>query len=221
MRRASVKAGGPVEPRGARGLLAGLSPEAFEAWVGDRLRVLGYAVRATPPHGDHGADLLLARPGAGEGAVEAVVQCKHRPRGTVGEPVLRDLFGAMYHFGAARAVLVTTGRVTPAARAWLRGKPIEAWDAQDLRARWAAEIAQTTAALEAAAPPVSPGSADGPQGERSGWYVYTEFGRRFAVRLPRWVGDHPLLGYAPLTDPATPILNGGIQMRLAKLSKVL
>jgi hypothetical protein len=50
-------------------------------------------VELTPFQGDHGVDLILAR--AGE---KVIVQCKHRPRGSVGEPVLRDLFGALHHF---------------------------------------------------------------------------------------------------------------------------
>ena len=54
----------PVRPRGPLGLLAGLSPAAFEAWVGDRLREAGYAVRVTPLQGEHGADLLATRAGA-------------------------------------------------------------------------------------------------------------------------------------------------------------
>src|SRR5919202_3265040 len=94
-----------------RGLLDGLAPEAFETWVGDRFRYLGYDVRVTPYQGDHGADLLATCAGD-----TVVVQCKHRPAGTVGEPVLRDLYGAMHHFGTTRAILVTTGRLSPAAR---------------------------------------------------------------------------------------------------------
>src|SRR5262245_42460361 len=121
------------------GLLDFLAPGAFEAWVGDRFRALGYDVRANPSRGDHGADLLVRR--AGE---LTVVQCQHWPNGAVGEPVLRDLLGAMHHFGAGRAVLATTGRLTRAARAWLRGKPLEAWDVGVLRERWAAAIVDTT-----------------------------------------------------------------------------
>src|SRR2546426_577953 len=133
-----------VEPRG--GLLSRLAPEAFEVWVGDHFRAMGYEVRLTPIHGDHGADLLVERDGE-----IIVVQCKHRPNGSVGEPVLRDLFGAMHHFSAARAILVTTGRVTEAARGWLRGKPIEALDATDLVARWADELEKTTQEIAAVA----------------------------------------------------------------------
>ena len=80
-----VATGPPVRPRGPLGLLAGLSPEAFEAWVGDRLREAGSAVRATPLQGDHGADLLATRDGG-----LTVVQCKHPPGRAVGVPVELD-----------------------------------------------------------------------------------------------------------------------------------
>ncbi|MGH2350622.1 MAG: restriction endonuclease [Chloroflexota bacterium] len=202
-----------IEPRGVRSLLEGLAQEAFEAWVGDRFRDLGYDVRVTPFQGDHGADLLVTR--AGE---TVVVQCKHRPAGAIGEPVLRDLFGAMHHFGAARAILVTTGRLTPAARDWLQGKPMDAWGARDLQDRWPAEIALTTEHLAATAPPVNPAGASQHEGTRSGWYVYAHGETvRYAVKLPRSVGDHPALGFEPLADPDMPILPGGIPMRYAKL----
>jgi hypothetical protein len=98
------------------GLLVGLAPDAFEAWVGERFRELGYDVQVTSFQGDHGVDLLLTRPG-GE---KIVVQCKHHPRSTIGEPVLRDLFGAMHHLGAHAGFLVTTGQISKAAREWLR-----------------------------------------------------------------------------------------------------
>jgi hypothetical protein len=182
--------------------------------VGDRLRDLGYEVRLTPLQGDHGADLLITQEGE-----TAVVQCKHRPDGTVGEPVLRDLYGTMHHFGATRALLVTTGYLSPAARSWVQGKPLTAWDAADLQARWAAAIAQTTAQLAAAVPPVSPAGAG--DGGRSGWYVYTDDGgQRYALKLPRSIGDHPALGFLPLADPELPIAPAVVTLRLAIFSRM-
>ncbi len=199
-----------VEPRG--GLLSRLAPEAFEAWVGERFREMGYDVRLTPFQGDHGADLLVERDGE-----TAVVQCKHRPGGSVGEPVLRDLFGAMHHFAAARAILVTTGRVTQAARGWLRGKPIEAWDAGDLAQRWADAISQTTEQMAAEAG----NGVEDRIGSRNGWYVYTDdFGRRWALKLANMIGEHPCLGFERLADPDTPRLLGAITVRHVSLKTV-
>ncbi len=104
-----------------------LSPEQFEEWVGARFRDLGYKVKVTGMGGDHGIDLIAEK----EGEV-AVIQCKNYKSWSVGEPVLRDLYGAMHHFEATKAYLVTTGRLTKAAVGWVEGKPIEVWDGERL-----------------------------------------------------------------------------------------
>lgn len=60
-----------------------------------------------------------------------VVQCK-RYRGVVGEPILRDLLGAMLHERAQRAYLMTTGRISKNGREWVKGKPIIIYAGQGL-----------------------------------------------------------------------------------------
>jgi len=87
--------------------LKALSPDAFEEWVAARFRDRGYRVELTGAQGDHGVDLLVRT-----GDERAVVQVKNYRATSVGEPILRDLFEAMHHAGAARAYLVTTGRLT-------------------------------------------------------------------------------------------------------------
>ncbi len=103
--------------------LQALTPTQFEDWVAARFRELGYKVRLTGMGGDHGADLLAEKPGE-----RAIVQCKRYTSWSVGEPVLRDLYGAMHDFQAQRCYLVTTGQVTGGARTWARGKAITIWD---------------------------------------------------------------------------------------------
>lgn len=105
--------------------LRALSPDQFEEWTAARFRDLGYSVKVTGRGGDHGADLIAEKVGE-----TAVVQCKRYGSWSVGEPVLRDLLGAMHDFGAGRAYLVTTGRLTQAAADWAKGKPIEVWDGE-------------------------------------------------------------------------------------------
>ena len=108
--------------------LQAMPPSAFEEWAGARFRERGYAVRVTGTHGtggDHGIDLVAKKDGE-----TAIVQVKKFVTKAVGEPVLRDLYGAMTAAGADRAYLVTTGRVTDPAREWASGKPIEIWDAE-------------------------------------------------------------------------------------------
>ncbi len=107
--------------------LQSLNPDAFEEWVGARFRDQGYRVEVAGAQGDHGIDLVVSR--AGE---RAIVQCKNYRAWSVGEPVLRDLFGAMHAAGADRAYLVTSGRLTDPASAWVRDKPIEVWDDERL-----------------------------------------------------------------------------------------
>src|SRR5919108_6622030 len=104
MRRSTSRTRTPRLVGRGDGLLSGVSPQAFETWAGERFRALGYDVQVTPYQGDHGIDLVLTK--AGE---TVIVQCKHHPLGSVGEPVLRDLFGALHHVAADRAILVTTG----------------------------------------------------------------------------------------------------------------
>jgi HJR/Mrr/RecB family endonuclease len=105
--------------------LATLTPTEFEQWCAHRLRALGYAVRHVGGQGDHGIDLFAEKDGE-----RVVVQCKRFTGSrTVGEPQLRDIFGAMHAEGAVRAIVITAGYFTEEARAWARGKPIELWDA--------------------------------------------------------------------------------------------
>ena len=105
--------------------LQAMAPDVFEDWVAARFREFGYAVEVAGAQGDHGVDLVAKKP-----TELAIIQCKNYRAWSVGEPVLRDLFGAMHDFGADRAYLVTTGRVTQAAARWVEGKPIEIWDGE-------------------------------------------------------------------------------------------
>lgn len=103
-----------------------MDPIAFEKFVGQLFRNMGYKVETTAASGDEGIDLVLRR-----GRRSAVVQCK-RYGGTVGQPVVRDLYGTMIHTGASEAYLVTTGTISRAATTWAEGKPIHLVDGHRL-----------------------------------------------------------------------------------------
>jgi Holliday junction DNA helicase RuvB len=99
-----------------------MSGTDLEDFVADVFRRLGYSVEKTPASGDHGIDLLLHIGGA-----SGVVQCK-RWNDPVGEPVVRDFYGAMMAANAESGYLVTTSSFTPAASAFAEGKPVKLID---------------------------------------------------------------------------------------------
>ena len=104
-----------------------LDPSEFERWVGMLFELNGYQVKNTQYTADHGIDLVVSMPQLGLG----LVQCK-RYRGTVGEPVIRDLYGTLMHERADYGWLATTGGISRQAREWIAGKPIELWDGRKL-----------------------------------------------------------------------------------------
>jgi hypothetical protein len=107
-----------------------LEPSQFEAWTALLFVLQGYDVCGTAEGGDHGIDLRVRSPELPLG----IVQCK-RYRGPIGEPIVRDLYGAMIHEGAGFGWLITTGAVSRQARLWAEGKPIDLWDGPALLAQ--------------------------------------------------------------------------------------
>ena len=99
--------------------LFGLDPKSFEYYVAGLFRQKGYQVKVRGRSGDHGVDLELTS----HNGKRAIVQCK-RYRDTVGEKIVRDLFGTLLHERASRAFLVTTADISDAAIKWCQGKPI-------------------------------------------------------------------------------------------------
>jgi len=104
-----------------------LDPQQFEKHVALIFQHKGYRARHRGKSGDHGVDLEVY-PSSGR---LGIVQCK-RYRSTVGEGVVRDLYGAMLHEGAAHAFLVTAGNISAAAHTWAEGKPITLVDGEQL-----------------------------------------------------------------------------------------
>jgi restriction system protein len=107
--------------------LLALSPDDFEAVVAEVFRSYGHEVKISGGSGDHGVDLYVQTT---EGE-KWIVQCK-RYIGSVGEPVVRDLYGTMLHEEAQQAYLITTGSFTQQARTWVSGKPIVLYNGENL-----------------------------------------------------------------------------------------
>lgn len=94
--------------------LRALPPGAFEERVAAWLRRGRWEVEVVGGPGDGGVDLL-----ARKGSSVAAVQCKRLAGdAAVSAGVVRELYGAAVAARATLAVLVTTGRVSPAARQW-------------------------------------------------------------------------------------------------------
>ena len=107
--------------------LQAMSPAEFEAWVTRFFARRGYHAVNTPDVGDDGVDIHLTDP---QGR-KAIAQCK-RYQGTVGAEVVRELYGTVAGEDAFLGYLVTTGRISDAARRWAQGKPLELIDGERL-----------------------------------------------------------------------------------------
>lgn len=106
--------------------LSQLDGRSFEVLCGMYFERLGFVVEQTPTVGDGGVDLVLRR---GEELV--LVQCKRHAR-PVGEAVLRDLYGALVHFGANSGVVCSSSGFTPAACKWAHEKAIRLVDGDEI-----------------------------------------------------------------------------------------
>ena len=104
-----------------------LTPEDFEAFIADLFQAYGYDAQVVGGNADHGVDVIVLT----DQGEKWVIQCK-KYAGSVGEPVVRDLFGTMGHEDAQRAYLITTGSFTQQAIDWAAGKPIVLYDGEAL-----------------------------------------------------------------------------------------
>lgn len=105
-----------------------LTPSQFEEYVAQRIFARqGYQVNNIRDTKDGGVDIVVTDP-VGR---RAIVQCKLY-RNVVGEPIVRDLYGALIHNDAQMAFLVTNSNISAAARKWAVGKPIALIDGPQL-----------------------------------------------------------------------------------------
>lgn len=130
--------------------LRALSWQQFEWMVGEAYRRQGYSVEESLAAGaDGGIDLILRKDGE-----TTLVQCKRWKTQSVGAPVIREMFGLLAHHGAARVIVVTSGRFTREAAVFAEGKPIDLVDGPGLLTLvQAVQTAPTTAAPTSISPP--------------------------------------------------------------------
>jgi restriction system protein len=114
-----------------------MSWQEFERLIADLFRRLGYVVSErgrdaqTAGTGDGGVDLILTDPKA-PGA-EFLVQCKQYRAWDVGEPKVREFYGAMAAWRTrCEGIIVTCGRFSQPAQAFATGKPLRLIDGDGL-----------------------------------------------------------------------------------------
>ncbi|MGR4869291.1 restriction endonuclease [Variovorax sp. LARHSF232] len=117
-----------VAAAAAADALQGMSWREFELLVGEGFRQKGYQVEELGGAGaDGGVDLVLRK-----AREKYLVQCKQWRAHRVGVIVVRELYGLMAAVGAAGGFVVTSGRFTPEARAFAKGRNVELLDGDAL-----------------------------------------------------------------------------------------
>lgn len=112
-----------------------LSGIDFEKQIAGLLQAMGFHAELTAVTGNGGIDIVATLDGPLIGG-RYLVQCKKfGPSKLVGEPAVRDFYGAVTKDRSAiNFILITTSGFTAQALAFVRGLPIELIDGQGLRA---------------------------------------------------------------------------------------
>jgi restriction system protein len=98
----------------------------FEHALAQLFTDLGYGAVVTQASRDYGADVVLSR-----GGQKIVVQAK-RYGGTLGLDAVQEASAARLHYGAVRAIVVTTSAFTGPAQTLAQTTGVELWDRQRL-----------------------------------------------------------------------------------------
>ena len=108
-----------------------LSGAAFENLCGQLLHKASFQVAQTKLSGDGGVD-IYAYNHMPFYCGKYIIQCK-RYTGSVGEPIIRDLYGIITSERANKGILITTGTFTSAAKNFASDKNIELIDGNSLK----------------------------------------------------------------------------------------
>lgn len=103
-----------------------LSGVEFERVCQQLVENMGFEAETTKASGDGGID-LIAYNHQPLLSGKYIIQCK-RYSGSVGEPIIRDLYGVVMSERANKGILMTTGTFTKSAINFADGKPIELID---------------------------------------------------------------------------------------------
>ncbi|MBQ8725827.1 MAG: restriction endonuclease [Clostridia bacterium] len=113
------------------GNINSLTGVEFEKVCQRLLEKMGFSVETTKTTGDGGIDLIAynSQPLL---SGKYIIQCK-RYTGSVGEPIIRDLYGVITSERANKGILMTSGVFTKQAQAFAEDKPIELIDGVKLK----------------------------------------------------------------------------------------
>lgn len=101
---------------------------AFEELCLDLVRAMGFSATTTSATADGGID-IIATSTQPLFSGKYIIQCKDWSN-TVGEPVVRDLYGVVHAESANKGILITTSKLTKAAQRFAEGKPLELIDGE-------------------------------------------------------------------------------------------
>lgn len=108
-----------------------LSGIDFENLCEKLIQNMGFKTKTTKASGDGGID-LIAYNNQPLLSGKYIIQCK-RYTGSVGEPIIRDLYGVVTSERANKGILMTTGYFTKSAITFADGKPLELIDGIKLK----------------------------------------------------------------------------------------
>ena len=106
-----------------------ISPIDFEKLTQTVLNSKGLVAELTKKTGDGGIDIIAYNKQPVIGG-KYIIQCK-RYNGSVGEPIIRDLYGVVCSERANKGILITTGTFTQSAKKFALDKQIELIDGHD------------------------------------------------------------------------------------------
>lgn len=104
----------------------------FEFLCKTLLEKMGFETVTTKASGDGGIDLIVYNHQPILSG-KYIIQCK-RYSGSVGEPIIRDLYGVVTSERANKGILITSGYFTSSAIKFANDKPIELIDGNKLNA---------------------------------------------------------------------------------------
>lgn len=104
-----------------------LNGHQFEDYLKELFLILGYQVIRTKLSGDQGADLIVKKD-----EQKTVVQAK-KYSGDVTNKAIQEVVASKEHYGANKAMVVTTGNFTKSAIELAKSNKVELWDINKLR----------------------------------------------------------------------------------------